>query len=82
MDPIYDLFTRLGMGTPTMRFVGVSLITGAVLWIAKPKLMFDPKTGQPRSWSLLDSKDPSTVTTPLPWYVASAGVGGIAAVVL
>lgn len=81
MDPIYDLLTTLGMRTPLMRFVGIGAITGGVLWLTKPKLFFDA-AGKPRPWTLTDREKPADDATALPWYVASAGAGGIAAVFL
>lgn len=90
MEPIYESLARLGMGSPTMRFLGVGAITAGALWLIKPKLMFidtpGPDMGKARPWSLLSTdsgdKNPDLHATILPWYIASAGVGGIFAITL
>ena len=79
LGPIEAVSSTLGLRTPGMRGFAAAALTTGLLFYFKPKLMFD-KIGNQRPWSLMDKKSAGLADlvppTPLPWYVASAGVGG------
>lgn len=69
---------HMGLRTPMHRLVFWGLVTGAVLYATRPKLMFS-STGVPRPWSLLgsnvvDARARSEMTH-IPWYIAAFGAG-------
>jgi hypothetical protein len=79
--------TSLGLYTPTRRFVAVGLAVGALLYYVKPDSMFFD--GYARPWSFLtpfrkeSPDDGSTIPpTTLPWWLAAALAGLMAALFL
>ena len=62
--------STLGLKTPPTRFVGVFVVTNAVVWFVKPKYFFEPKTGDERSDAIV------------PWWTLGLATGAIAALFL
>lgn len=73
------LYRQLGLNTPLTRFAATGAATYGVLWLVKPKLMF--QDGKVRPWSFLadPNLNPNITPTPFSIGVASAVGGAIAA---
>lgn len=79
MEPLENLFEKVGLTTPTSRFVAVAAVSEGAYYYFKPAVFFN-SDGTPREWSLLN---PSAVNgTILPHYVAAAGLGILFSVLL
>lgn len=80
MSSIDSALGQLGLITPTRRFLAVAFVVGAVLYYAKPSIMFFD--GVPRPWSLFggggDPDDGGIPATSLPWWLAAVIAGALA----
>jgi hypothetical protein len=67
----------LGLMTGDMaipkRFLFGSVLGAFIFTYLKPSLMFE--ASKPKPWSLMVSPDNAADATPVPWWLASAGVG-------
>lgn len=61
-------FYLLGLNSPSLRFVAVSVISGVVLQVTKPNMFFDQK-GNTLSFGTGNNQ------TLLPWWFVSLGLG-------
>ena len=67
-------FYYLGvLDKPGRRFALVSGSAAAILWLVKPRGLFDAE-GKPREWQLWSKK---TDSVPLNWAAVSLGVGAM-----
>jgi hypothetical protein len=77
---VYELpFYYTGMTTVPRRFIGSSLVMGALLFYMKPETFFVPETKESREWKLI-SNDPNA--TAMPWWLLSLLFGGLCAVMI
>jgi hypothetical protein len=74
--------SALGMGSPLGRFIGFSLVTGGLIYVAKPSIFFVDGSAKP--WSLLTLGKPSggVKSTAVPWYLVALLVGFVGATFL
>lgn len=71
--PLEKAFSAVGLTDPLPRAVAVAGITAGVLFYMKPELMFT--NGESRKWNVTDP-EAVPLSTPMPWWLASALVGG------
>ncbi len=69
-DEIERFLMQVGLNTPLKRGVVTGGLSAGALYYFKPKLMFDA-SGKARAFGT------KTGETVLPWWLASAAVGGI-----
>lgn len=76
---IPNALSGLGMGTPLGRFIGFSLISGGLIYLAKPSVFF--VDGRAKPWSLLTlgKKSSGVSPTAVPWYLVSVLIGFLGA---
>lgn len=84
---INQTLESLGLFTPTRRFIAGALIAGGLLYWIKPDSMFFDGYARPWSWlagpNSDNSHDGSVIPpTALPWWLAAALVGALAALFL
>lgn len=75
-DIVEPSFDTLGIGiydSRIRRFVVVTGVTAALLWITKPSGVFK-EDGSPREWTLTN---PTLESTVVPWLGVSLFIGGM-----
>lgn len=75
--PYQTAFTKIGLDSSWKVGLAAGALTAAGLWYARPDFAFDPQTGQPRPWSLIEPETPDPeqpAATRVPWYVVTATV--------
>lgn len=67
--------SEFSLNTPAARGAMAGAAVAAALWVVKPPAFFNPETGRPRtaSWAV-GRPDLVYQSTPVPWYLAAAGV--------
>lgn len=76
ITPVENALVSVGINSAFKAGIAASVLTAGALWYFKPSTLFDPSTGQPRPWALLEGHEESRVEpTLVPWYMTSALVG-------
>lgn len=77
VEPVTSCLLAVGINSAFKAGVVVSILAAGTYWLVRPSSAFDPNTGEPRPWSMLECPEGknSPVPTPIPWYVGSALIG-------
>jgi hypothetical protein len=77
MGRIPTALSALGMGSPIGRFVGFTVLSGAILYISKCPPFFSAD-GSAKPWALLTLGKPGgkgVRSTAVPWYLVAVLIG-------
>lgn len=78
---VQSRFADLGLVTPLSRGTATAAVVSTLLFATQPSFMFDEYGA--KDWSLFATEeDDKSGFTPIPWYVAAAGLGAFVALAL